>query len=125
MNVTMGSPARYDLSVDQGSTLRFQATWTNPDGSPVNITGYRVLFQIRLEPGSTATLLSFDSAALTAGQTIAPLGPTGLIDITVSDEITAALVAGVRVWDLLVESPAGVRDKLIFGRAIIRSTVTR
>lgn len=125
MNVIMGTPAKYDLVVDQGSTLRFQAFWKNPDGSAIDITGYKVLFQIRREPNSSVKLLGFDSSVPVVGQTIGTLGPAGLIDITISDEITAGLPAEVCTWDLLVEAPGGVRDKLLFGRAFIRPTVTR
>lgn len=121
----VGAPAKYDLLVDQGSTLRFQATWKNPDGTPINLTGYKVLFQIRLTAGAATSLLAFDSSALTTGQSIAALGPSGLIDVTIADEQTTALPAEVCAWDLIIESPTGVRDKLLYGRAIVRRTVTR
>ena len=125
MNIIMGSPARYDLLLDQGSTLRFQATWTAPDGTPIDLTGYRVLFQIRLMANSPTALMTFDSNALASGQEIGTLGPSGLVDITVSDELTAALPADVLTWDLLVQSASGVRDKLVYGRVFVRPTVTQ
>lgn len=124
MNIQMGSPAKYDLLIDQGSTLRFQATWQNPDGTPIDLTGCRVIFQIRLMANTATALMTFDSDSLIAGQTIGALGPSGLIDITVSDELTAVLPADVLTWDVLVESSTGVRDKLVYGRVFVRPTVT-
>jgi hypothetical protein len=125
VNVVMGTPAKYDLLIDQGSTLRFQATWVSPGGSPIDLTGFKILFQIRREPNSATTLMTFTSAALTTGQQIAALGPTGVIDVTIADEQTALLPAEVCVWDLVAEGPTGIRDKLLYGRAIVRPSVTR
>lgn len=121
----MGNPAKYNLVVDQGSTLNFTCTWVDPAGAPINITGYRILFQMRLTAGSATSLLTFDSHALATGQTLGALGPSGAVNITLSDEVTATLPATVLVWDLLVESPTGVRDKLVYGQVFVRSTVTR
>jgi len=123
--VAMGNPTSYGLSLDQGSTFRTQITWTNPDGTPINLTGYRVLFQLRPTADTVLAAFTFDSAHLTTGQHIQSLDATGVINVTLDDEVTATLVAGVYAYDLLVESASGVRDKILYGTAQVRSTVTR
>jgi len=118
----MGSPELYNLVVDQDSTFRLNITWTNPDSTPINLTGARVLLQIRTV--QERLLVSFDSASLTSGQHLGALNSTGVINITLDDEVTKTLPAEPAVWDILVDL-AGVRDKLLFGNVSIRSTVTR
>ena len=122
MLAIMGSPELYNLVVDQDSTFRLNITWTNPDSTPINLTGARVLLQIRTV--QERLLVSFDSASLTSGQHLGALNSTGVINITLDDEVTKTLPAEPAVWDILVDL-AGVRDKLLFGNVSIRSTVTR
>lgn len=121
------SAATYDLHIDKGSTYRASIEWLDPAGVPIDITGYRILFQIRHYAQAASPLLSFDSAALTAGQTLGPLNATGIVAFTLSDEVTAAaaLVEGIHVWDILVESASGVRDKLARGLAYVNPAITR
>jgi|SRR5882762_1344453 len=121
----MGTPAEYFLTVDQASTFRLSVTWTDPNGTPINLTGFRVLFQLRSLIDHNSPELRFDSAALLSGQHIGTLGSSGQIDITIDDELTAPLAPGMSAWDLLVESSVGVRDKLVYGPVFVRETVTR
>src|SRR5258706_6755804 len=116
---------QYDLHIDRGSTARTSIQWLSPDGTPINLTGYRVLFQFRKYAQAVAALVSFDSAALTAGQTIGTLSPTGTVDFSLSDELTELIPEGIHVWDILVESPTGVRDKLAYGLVYVSPDVTR
>jgi len=117
--------AQYDLIVEQGATLPLNITWKAPNGTPINLTGFRVRAQIRETAESDSILLSFDSAALTAGMTIGALNSSGVIDITIAPSVTSTLSFGVAAWDLIVISPGGVVDRLVQGTATLIKTVTR
>src|SRR5688500_18779593 len=115
------APAQYDLRIDNGSTLRQSIEWKDSDGVPVNLSGYRVTFKIRSFVLSSEEIVSFDSDDLSTGQTLAPLGASGKIEFELSDEITTAelIPPGIHAWDLFVESPAGEKDKLVFGQVYV------
>lgn len=119
------SAAKYDLEIEQGATLRRVIVWRDPAGAAINLTGARVLFQVRDNPDAVSTHLAFDSAALATGMTIGPLNDTGTIDFTVSNAITALLDFTVGSWDLLVQSAGGQRDRVLEGRATLKLAVTR
>lgn len=124
--MTQPGPAVYDLRVVTGSTLRAVFEWKDPDGTPIDLTGYRVLFQFRPFAGSVEDpLVEFDSDALTTGQDIEPLDITGTIEFTLADELTAEFPADILAWDLFVESPSGARDCILVGKVFVTNAVTR
>jgi hypothetical protein len=117
--------AKYDLLIEQGATLRRVIVYRDPNGAPIDLTGSRVLWQVRDHPESATTILSFDSDNLLTGQTCGPLDATGTIDFAVSDEVTATLDFTLARWDLIVESAGGERDRLLEGKATLDRGVTR
>lgn len=117
--------ARYDLKIEQGATFTRTILWRDSTGAPVNLTGYIVRFQFKASAGASASLLSFDSSALTTGQTLAALDTTGTITFTLADELTAAFAFSTAAWDLLVESPGGQRFRLAQGAVVVSPSVTR
>jgi hypothetical protein len=117
--------AKYNLEIEQGATLRRVITYTDPDGALIDLTGSRVLWQIRDNPDAPVAILSFDSDNLTTGQSCGPLDATGTIDFSVSDEITSVLDFSLAQWDLVVESAGGERDRLLEGKATLDRGVTR
>ena len=119
------------LVIRQGKTLRRHWKWCNPvpgsnppladESNPIDMTGYSARLQVRRRT-SDVTLLSFTDA-LGGGLTIN--GPSGDVDLEVSDTVTAALGFSSAVWDLEVEAPDGTVTELDSGRAVLKREVTR
>lgn len=117
--------AKYDLVIEQGATLRRVIVWRDSAGAPIDLTGARVLFQVRANVAASTALIDFDSATLASGMTIGPLDDTGTIDFSVSDELTLALNFQTAAWDLFVESAGGEREKVLEGSVKLLRSVTR
>lgn len=110
----------YDLTVEQGATFTVTLTWT-VDGSPVDLTGYDARAQVRSMVTSASTLVD-----LTVGDGITLGGAAGTIALAISATDTAALPAPFAgVWDLEVESGAGVVTRLLAGAVTVTPEVTR
>lgn len=117
--------ARYDLEIEQGADLHRHIVWKDPDGVLIDLTGARVLFQVRKNADSADTFLSFDSDNLLTGQTIGALDASGVIDFTIAGELTKLLDFTVGDWDLFVVTSGGEDDKILTGRATLKRAVTR
>lgn len=116
--------ARQNLYFEQGSTFRLTFTWLDSDGNAVDMTGYQIRMQLRDEIDADP-LLDIDSSALQGGVTLAVLGATGVVDLTISDELTSLMTFDVALYDLTAESAGGVVTRLIEGRATLSRAVTR
>ena len=116
---------RYDTVIKQGTTFRRTIYYRDELGAIVDLTGARVLFQIRESADSADTLLDFDSDNLRDGQTIGPLNDTGTISFVVSGDLTAVLDFSLAVWDMYVVFPGGEDDCLFEGKISLKKAVTR
>lgn len=121
------SAATLPIHVEQGAT--FQRTLTITDaGVPVNLTGYTAQLQIRATVDSPDPLIDVDTSS---GITITPL--TGVIDIVISDTLTATLpikrpILGPQplgVWAINITSPTGIVERLLEGQVTISPAVIR
>lgn len=115
-----------DLLVRQGATFGpHQVTLTNPDGTPVDLTGATVRGQLRRKALDAATLV-----ALTVTVTDAP---GGVFELGLTAAQTAALTAGEdpgsiasrAVWDLELQDAAGRVIPVFWGNVTIHREVTR
>jgi hypothetical protein len=117
--------SKHNIFIEQGSTFHLYLTWKDPDGTPIDLTGYRIRMQARQEPESAVKLLDFDSDALGAGQSIAALDATGAINITLAPSATSPLEFRGADWDLLAISSGGEATRLLEGKASVSLAVTR
>lgn len=114
------SAAVIDLNVDQGSTYTLPLTYKDPNGNTVDISGYSARMQLRKTIAQAAPDLSLVSPTnITVGTT------NGQILVTMSATQTGALTAKKYVYDLEIESPAGVVTRLIQGNIHVSPQVTR
>lgn len=116
---------RYNLIFEQHATFQHTVNWKEPDGDPVDLTGYRIRLQVRQTAGSESTLLSFDSADLDPGQSISALDETGSFTITLSAAFTGELEFTRGEYDLTATSPGGVVYRLHEGKASVSPGVTQ
>ena len=78
-----------NLILDQGTTWVRIWSYTNPDGTPINLTGASAAFQIRLSNAAGTLLADLDSG-IKGGVTVNT--PTGTVGVTVSATISSAMV---------------------------------
>jgi hypothetical protein len=112
----MASPAVYPLTVRVGDTETISVTLQDSTGAPINITGRTYAAQIRETVDSTSPLASFSCSVTN--------GTAGQFACTLSATTTAALAAGVGVFDLQ-ETNATTVTTLIYGPVQIEKDVTR
>lgn len=117
---------RLDLLIRQGATLGpFLATMTNPDASPVDLTGATIRGQIRKRAADTTVVASLDVTITSAA--------AGQYSFGLTATATAAIVAGadvtkpesVYVWDLELQDAAGRVLPLYWGDVRVHREVTR
>ena len=111
----------YNVVIDQGADWFLDVTYDNPNGTPVNITGYTAALQLRSLPTDSTAVLT-----LTTGSGITITGVTGLVAIHATALQTRAIDEGIYYYDLEITAPStGVVTRLIQGQADVSPEVTR
>ncbi len=115
--------ATYNMSCEQGSTFSKKLTLTDNETPPVarNLSSYSARMQVRPDIESSTTLLNLLS---TGGSPEITLNSSGVIQITVSATVTAALTQG-GVYDLEIEDSSGAVERVIQGNFDLSKEVTR
>lgn len=90
----------------------------NHQNAPVDLSGWTVWAEVRT-----------DAEASQVAANLAPQitdAPAGLVEISLTDEQTAALTVGSYRWDLLAENPSGERiGPLVSGAVTITKLITQ
>jgi hypothetical protein len=116
---------RYNLVFEQSATFQHTVNWKDPNGEPIDLTGYRIRLQVRQSPSAGTTLLDFDSDTPGAGMSITSLGASGSFTITLDTSVTEALAFTTAEYDLTATSAGGVVYRLHEGKASVSPGVTR
>jgi hypothetical protein len=109
----------YNIQIDAGSTFQLQVSHLDDDDVAINLTGYSARMHIREDVTSEDTVLE-----LTSSSGITITAATGTLDIAIAASVTKDLV-GPYVYDLEIESGAGVVDRLLQGSVTVNPEVTR
>lgn len=113
----------YNVVIDQGADWFLDVNYDNPNGTPVNLTGYSAALQVRSLPTSPTAVLSLTSA-VGGGITITAL--TGLVSIHATAVQTRAIDEGTYYYDLeITDTFTGVVTRLVQGQAVVSAEVTR
>ena len=96
-----------DLWVDAGTTFKINIEYLNPDGTPINLSGYTAAFVIRKQGATTGTPLVSITTGFTFGN--------GTLAFSVSDETTATWTFPLGYYTLTIESPSGDKTRLLQG----------
>jgi len=99
----------YNFPYDSGADVVAVLTWNNPDGSPVDLTGYSAALTYKAKNGPAVTLT--DTDGLTLG------GSSGTISLDITGDTTATWQSSVS-YDLFVTAPNGVITKLLYGNFV-------
>lgn len=111
----------YDILCEQGATFSLVLTWRNPDGTPIDITGYSAKMQVRASKADATAILTLDTT--TGGITLG--GDMGTVTLTASATATNSLTSGAYVYDLELTSATNNVTRLIEGAFTVSGQVTR
>lgn len=108
----------YKMLCEQGATFNLVLTWRNPDGTPIDLTGYAAVMRVAATKGGTLLLNpTTQNGQITLG------GALGTVMIDLSNTVTAALTPGQCVYELDLISPSGMVTRLVEGPFIIDAQV--
>ena len=110
----------YNFTMDQGSVWDLEITYQDPNGVPINLTGFTAKMQLRKEYNSTVA----DLTLTTGGGGIVITGATGVVDISATAAQTAALDPTYYVYDLELTSGTNI-SRLIQGQITVAEQVTQ
>lgn len=96
------------LRAIRGDDFQLSGVWNDPDGDPINLTGYTVTFTVTVN-GDVQTY------SIGSGVTVTPL--SGRIDILIEDDVTAEWGSDGS-WRLSVTSSGDLVTTL--GRGILK-----
>ena len=113
---------KLDLYIEQGATFRKKLRWEDPQGTPVDNTGYTARMHIREPLANQQTIADLT----TANGGIVLGGVNGEINLYLSDAATTAMVPSRKaVYDLEMVSGIGDVIRLVEGKVKIVPEVTR
>lgn len=102
------------LDLVRGTLIEFWGNSQNQDGTPLDLTGYTAVAQIRQTPAST-TFAAF---------TCTVDGPTGRVAFRMPSAESDKLVFSEGVWDSFLADASGERYPYAAGRVTIKDDVT-
>ena len=104
-----------NLFIDQGATYATKLVLNDPNGAPVDLTGYSAAGQIR-KHYTSSNAVSF-SVSLNAN--------TGSVVLSLTANNTSSLAAGRYVYDVEMTDTAGRISRIIEGTVTVSPNVTR
>ena len=115
----------YDLNINQGMTHKWEVTYNDDNGSPINLTGYQGRGQIRMNVNSPDVLCTLTVTVVT------PL--SGRVDVLLPASETEGLSLRGRTaqdrteaqYDVELENGSGTVIRLLQGSAFISPEVTK
>lgn len=114
------TPGSHDFVIPMGATLNHPMT-VDINGVLLDLTDYTARMQARVSYASGTTVLNMT----TANSQIVLGGTAGTIVLKLTASQTAALTAGVYVYDLELVSPSGEVTRLLEGTITVTPEVTR
>lgn len=114
------SAGYHHFIIEQGATFGQTLTLKDSAGSTINLTGFTGRMTLRESPTATDTVISLT----TSNSRMTINGSAGTVALLISATDTANLTADDGVFDLEIESGAGVVTRLIEGTYSIRRNIT-
>ena len=113
----------YNTVIDQGADWFFTITYENPNGTPINLTGFTAASQLRSLPNSPSAVITLTTQ--NGGITITPL--TGVVALHATASQTMAIDEGNYYYDVEIYSSTNpsVVTRLVQGQITVSAEVTR
>ena len=104
--------ASVNIVIEQGTDYQEVFTVNNPDGSPLDLTGYTGTAKIRKFPESKSSTSFGVGIVSTAGQVVVSLANT----------VTSGLSGGRYYYDVIITSSGGKKLKVVDGMVLVNSS---
>ena len=114
----METPATYDIVIRKGNDFSEVFEFQNDDLTPMNLTGWTVLSQLRKGKKRESELIVDFTIDI-------PDPSNGKVYQTLTDAQTDALVVGIAYFDMLFISPSGYDETYVEGSATINPSITK
>jgi hypothetical protein len=111
----------HNFTIEQGTTVSMSFAYQTSTGAVISLVGYTARMQAR-ETVSTAS--TFIDATTENGQ-LSINGAGGIVTLSLSATVTAALDFRTAVYDLELISSAGVVTRMVQGTITLSREVTR
>jgi hypothetical protein len=114
---------RYDLYIEQGVTYTKTFTWYDSTNTPVDLTDYTAIMQVRESIDDDEVLVASNTDPV--GITLTLGGALGTITVDIAASISNALDFDIAVWDInLTNTGTGVVTRLLEGEVKFSKAVT-
>ena len=108
----MAVPA-VNITIEQGTDFENVYTVTNPDGTPLDLTGYTASAKIIKFPGSSTSSSSFNVGIVTSA---------GQVLVSMANTVSSELNAGRYYYDVIITSGvSGKKIKIIHQKELVRT----
>jgi len=114
-------PKPIDITLVQGATFRKVIRWKLTANSTKDLTGYTILFQIRLSTDAATALVSLTNDS---GIDVSNLS-SGEFTITIEDTETTNLDFDTAVYDVKVSKTGEPTRRLLEGNVFLKKQVSR
>lgn len=104
--------AAVNIVIEKGTDYQEVFTVNNPDGSPLNLTGYTGVAKIRKFPES-ATSTPF---------TVGIVSAAGQVVLSLSNTVTDDLKTGRHYYDIIITSTEGKKTKVVDGMVLVNAS---
>lgn len=105
----MMDPAKYDITIHQGATFELAIAYKDPNGVPINMSGYTVQGQLWNRLG-TSKLADFSSSWTAQA--------SGTFRIGLASNVTSGITENGQ-YDVMVTEPSGKKSYLLQGNAFV------
>lgn len=111
----------YDIEIEIGVTFQLNIVWKDPDGNPIDNTGYDARMQVRHKYTSETALLEFT----TTNSRITLGGTDGRISVKGAAILSDPITEKYGVYDLEMIAPNGDVYRVLQGVVTFSPQVTR
>jgi len=129
---------KYNFSIEQGTTIDFEISYTDSDDNPIDLSGYNASMDFRPAAGSDEKFLTLSSSLGPCGTGLNMSGSGGLsaskplssgsIGVYISHVSSSALSFSDAVYDLELVSGSGdcaTVERLLEGSVSLHKEVTK
>lgn len=106
--------SRANIVIDQGSTFNTSIVLNDPQGQPIDLSGYSILAQIR-KSYTSSNNYSFTTSA----------NSSGVIQMNLPATVSRSMPAGRYVYDILAIDSANNATRVLEGQVTINPAVSR
>ena len=112
------SIAAKNFTILRGDTKPYKLVFKNPDGDPVDVSGYKVMFTAKADTGDA------DNAAKISKTITVTDGTSGEVELVLSASDTD-IDAGIYVYDVQLVAPSGNVHTPLNGTMTVEDDVTK